>query len=134
MTKSMVKAKVLHALVISAFTGNAGLQQSQVPPEQGESLEQGRPSPVEHQARLLLNELDIHRYMGPDGMHPEVPVGDQKLASVAARPLLIIFERSRQLEEIPMDWEGGEKTSVTCIFVKEDPGSRLLSLTFILGR
>lgn len=53
--KNMVKVKVLHAFFISAFTGKAGLQQSQVPQTRGyvwskEDLPSG-----EDQARLLLN-------------------------------------------------------------------------------
>lgn len=91
----MVKAEVLPAFFISAFTGKAGLQQSQVPQTRGTVWNKEDVPSVEDQARLLLNKMDVHKYMGPDRMHSEVPVGNQELVNVTARPLLIIFERSR---------------------------------------
>lgn len=39
MTKKMVKVEVLHPFFTSAFTGKAGLQQSQVPQKDLPSLE-----------------------------------------------------------------------------------------------
>jgi len=64
----MVKAKVLLAFFISVFTGKAGLQQPQVPQTRGKLWSKEDLPSMEDKARLLLNELDIQKYMGPDGL------------------------------------------------------------------
>jgi len=79
-----------------------------------------------------LSNLDAHRSMGPDGMHPQVL---RELADVIAEPLSIIFERSWRAGEVPEDWR---KAIVTPIFKKgnkEDPGNyRPVCLTSIPGK
>ncbi|KFV80572.1 RNA-directed DNA polymerase from mobile element jockey, partial [Struthio camelus australis] len=87
----------------------------------------------EDQVRDLLSKLDIHKSMGPEGMHPRV---SRELADVIARPLSIIFERSWRSGEVPEDWK---KASVTPVFKKgkeeEEPGNyRPVSLTSIPGK
>ncbi|KFP54076.1 RNA-directed DNA polymerase from mobile element jockey, partial [Cathartes aura] len=86
----------------------------------------------EDQVREHLNELDIHKSMGPDGMHPRVL---RELADVIARPLLIIFDRSWRLGQVPEDWK---KAIVTPVFKKgkkEDSESyRMVSPTLIPGK
>jgi len=78
-----------------------------------------------------LSNLDVHKSMGPDGMHPRVL---RKLADAIAEPLSIIFERSWKTGEVPEDWR---KANVTPVFKKgkkEDPGSyRPVSLTSVPG-
>jgi len=82
--------------------------------------------------RDYLSNLDTHRPMGPNGMHPRVL---RELADVIAETLSIIFERSWRTGEVPEDWR---KASVTPIFKKgkkEDRGNyRPLSLTSIPGK
>jgi len=79
-----------------------------------------------------LSNLDAHKSMGPDGMHPRVLRG---LADVIAEPLSTIFERSCRTGEVPEDWR---KASVITVFKKgkkEDPGNyRPISLTSIPGK
>jgi len=79
-----------------------------------------------------LSNLDAHKSMGPDGMHPQVL---RELADVIAEPLSFIFERSWRTGEVPEDWR---KASVTPIFKKgkkDYPGNnRPVSLTSILGK
>ncbi|KFV75864.1 RNA-directed DNA polymerase from mobile element jockey, partial [Struthio camelus australis] len=86
----------------------------------------------EDQVRDLLSKLDIHKSVGPDGMHPRVL---RELADVIARPLSIILERSWQSGEVPEAWK---KANVTPVFQKdkeEEPGnSRPVSLTSIPGK
>lgn len=70
--------------------------------------------------RNHLVKRDIQKPMGPDGIHPSVL---SELVGIIARPLSIIFERSRQSGEVPEDLK---TASVTPIFKngrKEDPGN-----------
>ncbi|KFV77690.1 RNA-directed DNA polymerase from mobile element jockey, partial [Struthio camelus australis] len=86
----------------------------------------------EDRVRDLLSKLDIHKSMGPDGMHPRVL---RELADVIARPLSIILERSWRSGEVPEEWK---KASVTSVFKKgkkEEPGNyRPASFTSIPGK
>ena len=53
----------------------------------------------------LLHHIDIHKSMGPDGMHPRVL---KELAGVLTKPLSIIYQQSwltgrcRQIGNWPM--------------------------------
>ncbi|KGL84948.1 RNA-directed DNA polymerase from mobile element jockey, partial [Tinamus guttatus] len=82
--------------------------------------------------REHLRNLDTHKSMGPDGMHPRVL---RELAEVIAKPLSIILERSKRTGEVPEDWK---KASVMPVFKKgkkEDPGNyRPVSLTSVPGK
>jgi len=50
--------------------------------------------------RHHLSNLDGHKSMGPDGIHPRVL---RELAEIVAEPLSIIFERSWRTGEVPED-------------------------------
>ncbi|PKU29605.1 rna-directed dna polymerase from mobile element jockey- hypothetical protein [Limosa lapponica baueri] len=76
-----------------------------------------------------LAKLDIHKSMGPDGMHPQVL---RELADVVAEPLSIIYERSWRTGEVPEDWRKANITPVYKKGKKEDPGNyRPISLTSV---
>jgi len=71
-----------------------------------------------------FRNLDTHKSMGPDGMHPRVL---RELADVTAESLSIIFGRFWRTAELSEDWR---KSSVTPVFKKgrkEDLGNYGLS-------
>lgn len=82
--------------------------------------------------REYLSKLDMSKYVGPDGTHPQVPI---ELANVIARLLSIIFDPSWQLGEMPEDWRITDVTAICRKDKEEDPRNyKLVSLTSILGK
>jgi len=78
-----------------------------------------------------LSNMDTHKSMGPDGMHPRVL---RDLADVIAEPLSIIFEMSWRTGEVSKDWR---KANATPVFIKgkKNPGNyRPVSLISIPGK
>ncbi|KFO83410.1 hypothetical protein N320_02345, partial [Buceros rhinoceros silvestris] len=73
--------------------------------------------------------LEVHKYMGPDGIHPRIL---RELDEVLTKPLSIIYQQSWLTRKVPVDWR---ETNVTPIYKKgqkEDPGNyRPVSLTLV---
>ncbi|GAB0210394.1 hypothetical protein GRJ2_003505200 [Grus japonensis] len=67
----------------------------------------------------LLLHLDAYKSMGPDGIHPRVL---RELADVIVRPFSIIFQRSWESGEVPVDWKMADIVPIFKKGKKEDPG------------
>ncbi|GAB0207209.1 mitochondrial enolase superfamily member 1 [Grus japonensis] len=127
------KAELLNAFFASVFTAKASPQETQTLEVGGKVWrKEDLPLVEEDRVREHLGKLDIHKSMGPDGMHSRVL---RELADVIAMPLSIIFKRSWRTGEVRED---GRKANVTPVFKKgkeEDPGNyRPVSLTSIPGK
>ncbi|KFQ36359.1 hypothetical protein N332_03774, partial [Mesitornis unicolor] len=80
----------------------------------------------------LLHHLDIHKSVGPDGIHPRVL---RKLAEVLTKPLSIIYQQSWLTGEVPVDWRLANVIPLYKKGQKEDPGNyRAVSLTSVPGK
>ncbi|KFO82280.1 hypothetical protein N303_06020, partial [Cuculus canorus] len=82
--------------------------------------------------RDLLAQLDTHKSMGPDGIHPKVL---KELADVLSKPLSIIFQQSWLTWEVPLDWRLADVVPIYKKGCREDPGNyRPVSLTSVPGK
>jgi len=111
------KAEVLSEFFASVFTGKGSSHSTQAAESKGKNWEkEGLPTQSENQVQDHLTNLKEHKSMGSDEIRPQVLI---KPAEVS-RLLSIIFERSWQSGEVPLDWKRG---NITPIFKKgkEDP-------------
>ena len=82
--------------------------------------------------RDLLFQLDCHKSMGLDEIHPRVP---RELVEVMAELLSIIYQRSLLMDEVPEDWRLANVTPIYKKGCKEDPGNyRPVSLISVPGK
>ncbi|KFP76031.1 hypothetical protein N311_10793, partial [Apaloderma vittatum] len=84
------------------------------------------------QVREHLENLKVHKSMGPDEIHPRVL---KELVAEVARPLAIISERSWQSGEVPTDWKRVNTTPIFKKGTKDNLGNyRPVSLTSMPGK
>jgi len=88
-------------------------------PQDGDWRSKVPPTVSEDQVCDHLRNLDIHKSMGPDKMHPR---DLRELVDAVAKPVSMIFEKSWQSGEVPGVW----KENIVPIFNmgrKQDPGN-----------
>ena len=80
----------------------------------------------------LLNDLNIHKAMGPDGLHPRVL---KQLAPTIAPILQLIFQKSIDSGQVPSDWKTANMCPIFKKGQKYDPANyRPVSLTCVCSK
>ena len=89
------------------------------------------PTIQDERVRDLLLQLDCHKSMGLDEIHPRVL---RELVEVIAEPLSIIYQCSLLMGEVPEDRRLANGTLIYRKGCREDPGNyRPASLTSVWG-
>ncbi|RMC06694.1 hypothetical protein DUI87_16135 [Hirundo rustica rustica] len=116
--KDEEKAEVLNDYFASVFSEETTCLQ-ELPSWAGRWGQNGPLIIEEVAVRELLKCLDIHKSMGPDGIHPRVM---RELADEVAEPLSIICHQSWLTGEVPDDWKLANVTPIHEKGAKEEPG------------
>ncbi|RMC14066.1 hypothetical protein DUI87_09153 [Hirundo rustica rustica] len=128
------KTELLNAYFASVFSEKTTYLQDNCPSGLVDGVrEQNGPLIIEEVAvRELLKCLDIHKSMGPDGIHPRVM---RELADELAKPLSTIYHQSWLTGEVLDDWKLANVIPIHKKDVKKDPGNyRPVSLTSVPGK
>ena len=127
------KVEVLNAFFASVFNKKTSCTEAIQPPQpEDRGWENDPPAIQEEIVSDLLHHIDIHKSMGPDGIHPRVL---KELAGVLTKPLSIIYQQSWLTGEVPTDWKLANVTPIYKKGRKDDPGNyRPVSLTSVPGK
>lgn len=134
MTGVEEKAEVLNGFFASVFNIRISYPQDAQLPEMEVVDGQMSETPIiqEEMVSDLLCQLDTHRSMGPDGIHPRVM---RELEKVFAKTLSIICQQSCSTGEVPSDWRLANVTPIYKNGWKDDLGNyRPVSLTLAWGK
>ena len=110
-TQAEEKAEVLNAAFASVFNGKTSCSWGIQPPELEDRDREQNEAPIFQGEMVsdLLHHLDIHKSMGPDGIHLRVL---RELVEVLTKPPSIIYEQSWLTGEVPVDWNLANVTSI----------------------
>ncbi|TRZ16554.1 hypothetical protein HGM15179_010607 [Zosterops borbonicus] len=111
LTADEEKAEMFNAFFASVFSGKTTFPQDNCPLGLVDGIrEQNGPPVIQEEAvRELLRHLDVHKSMGPDGVHPRVM---RELADELVKLLSIIYQQSWLTGEVPDDWKLASVTPI----------------------